>query len=110
MTDREPQIAEPVLEDTLHPDVTAECRAAFALGRPWTHIRVIRDDTEGPPNALRCAGGPGAYHLACDLPVEGVQYSSARGCPLHFCERHALEVVEWERGMYDTPAEEEVEP
>ncbi len=71
-------------------------------GRPWTEIRVLREGVDAS-EGTSCGGSQGCFHLPCPKPVEGVQYSSARGVPQWFCEEHALLQVDWDRTLYDEP-------
>lgn len=94
-------IPQPVLPSGLHSDVLREVQESRSNGRPWTKIRELRkgvDDSSG----AQCIGSMGNHHLECKKSVEGVQYSTAYGDPLFYCEEHALKTQEWDTILYDS--------
>ena len=99
---REDQIYEqPGYPANLHHDVVGECQTAWRGGRPWTVIRELRKGVDNS-DGQACAGSLGNHHLECKEPVEGVQYNTAFGDPLFFCEKHALLQFEWDVNLYDS--------
>jgi hypothetical protein len=97
----EERIIWPQLPATLHADVTAECRLAYQGGRPWTPIRELRKGVDDP-SGHKCNGSLGAHHIDCKKKLEGVQYTSAFGDPVYYCEEHALLQNDWDKNLYDS--------
>jgi len=91
----------PALRDGIHPDVVGEVTKYRAMGRPWTDIRELRKGVDDP-EGHRCIGSMGTFDQRCDLPVEGVQYDTAFGDPVFYCEKHALLQHEWDQNLYNS--------
>lgn len=96
MSDREYTAWEPTYPASLHSDVVGECRQAYTNGRPWTQVRVLRKGADDPKGAS-CS-----HHTGCQAKVEAVQYSTAFGDPLFYCEEHAVEEQERQVWLYDS--------
>lgn len=90
----------PRLSLDLPPEVAEEVRSAYLGGRPWTKIRVLRNPSEGLGKS--CGGSLGNHHEPCSEKVEAIQYSTAFGDPIFFCEKHALLQNEWDRTFYES--------
>lgn len=102
MSEREFIIPDPVYPTDLHPTVLGEVREAWTDGRPYSPIRELRKGVDASEGA-QCGGSQGNGHLECKLPVEGVQYSSAFGSPMWYCEKHALDQFEWDKILAGPP-------
>jgi hypothetical protein len=99
----------PAYPASLHPDVISECSEGWANGQPWTVIRELRKGVDDP-EGQRCIGSQGKHHLECDERVEGVQYTTAFGDPVFYCEKHALEQHAWDQIFYHSKPRPRPEP
>ena len=99
---------EPVYPPTLPSEVVGECRAAWANGRPWTKLRVLRDHSEAP-KGVSCGGSQGCFGTDCKKKVEAVQYTSAFGDPMFYCEEHAVLQADWDVTFYEAKPKERPE-
>ena len=93
------QTWKPTYPSGLHSDVVGECSDGWAKGLPWTDIRELRKGVDDP-EGQHCIGSQGNFDVACRSPVEGVQYTTAFGDPVFYCEKHALEQHAWDQTFY----------
>ena len=83
------------LPQGMHPDLAREIETAAKEHTPWTLIRPLQKGVDDPQGAT-CSGAQGNHHLTCNGTLEAVQYSSAFGDALFYCEKHALEQNDWD--------------
>jgi hypothetical protein len=84
----------PPLNPGLTPEVTADCERWWAKGRPFTPIRLLRE-----PTGASCHGAQGV--LECKNPPVAVQYITAFGDALHYCDPCAREQAARDTSLYD---------
>jgi hypothetical protein len=48
------------------------------------------------PQGYSCNGCQGQHHLTCTGTLEAVQYTTAFGDPVFYCEDHALKQNDWD--------------
>jgi len=103
------ELAVKVYPSSLHADVIAELNKYWMKARPWTEIRELRKGVDDP-SGHHCIGVMGQFDKGCSKPVAGVQYTTAFGDPVFYCEDHALEQFKWDKANYDEAPKERPDP
>lgn len=85
----------PTYPVTLHSEIVSECSKEWTNRRPWTHVRVLRKGVDS-------SDGASCHKDGCTKKVEAVQYTTAFGDPVFFCDDHAVVQEEWDHANYDS--------